>query len=185
MGVQIKEHFKDFIALMRTLFRERPWTRWVALCLALLFVLWIAWLLRPIPPRKTVDRYISYLEKGQCDKAFRFISQRRRDDDLDYESLEEFNDTVCRRVDKEFDKLFVQTGGDSLTSEGRDLKYSFCLCSRAGGQTRRVCAQHQALLIKEKYHWKIYALEIGPWEEHCHYQREKPETLINPRSTTK
>lgn len=181
----IRENLRELTTLFQLLFREFSWTRKAAPAAALLLLIGLCCLLRPASPIRTVEMYVNALHKGRCARAYALLARERVQEDLNFETQEKFDRRVCRRVQGEFDKLFLEKGREIKVRAGRRLFLDFCLCSRSAGSVRRVCSVHEATLVRDPIKWKILSLDIGPWDTHCDFLREKHERLVNPNSKNK
>ena len=181
----IRENLRELITLFRLLFRDFPWTRKAVAAAAFLLLIGLFLLLRPASPIRTVEMYVNALHNGRCERAYRLLARERIKDDFSVETQEKFNRGVCRRVHSEFDKLFLEKGHGKKVSVGHRVYMDFCLCSRSSGSVRRVCSAHKATLVRDPIKWKILSLDIGPWDTHCDFLREKHERLVNPNSKNK
>lgn len=181
----IRENLRELVTLFKLLFREYPWTRTAAAAAALLLLICGFFLLRPPSPLRTVQIYVDALHKGRCEKAYGLLARERVNEDFNIETQEKFNRRICSRVHGEFDKLFIEKGNEKQVAVGTQMYLDFCLCSRSAGSVRRVCSAHKAILKRDPIQWKILTFDIGPWDTHCDYLKEKHERLVNPNSINK
>ncbi len=168
--------------LVKILISEHPgWAAFAAFLLLCLLAL-AAWSLRPPPPDKVVQMYVDRLNDGDCNGAYKMISEKRKDRDPDVDSLESFRRTICRDVSTAFAKLFVAPEDMAVKIYAGDADVDYFLCVLPVGYIRRVCSKHSASLVRESRRWKISSLEFGSWDALHTPRNEKGETLIPPYS---
>jgi hypothetical protein len=173
--------------LVRILAQENAWVRRVLWAAGIVVVLAVLWAVRPRSPQVTVARYLESLRAGDCDKAWRLVSDQRRGLMDGMASFDSFGSNVCQPVASSYDKLYYEPwDGEKLDVLGGRADLRFCACARPVARTRRMCAVHEAVLVREHLRWKILFLPIGPWDkEACRWERQKPEALISPESRHK
>lgn len=177
----------EMIKLVRILSQENAWFRralWA--CVAVLSAAGL-WAARPRSPQVTAARYLEALRAGECNRAWRLVSGQRRGMMDAMGSFEAFDANVCQPAAKSYEKLYYEPwDGEKLEVFGGRADLKYCVCARATAHPRRMCAVHEAVLVREGLRWKILFMPIGPWDgESCRWERQKPETLIAPESRHK
>lgn len=183
----MRDFLAEMVKLVRILAEEYAWVRRVLWAAGIVVVLAALWAVRPRSPQVTVARYLDALRTGDCTRAWRLVSDQRRGLMDGMASFDSFGANVCQPVASSYDQLYYETWKDEeLNVLGGRADLTFCACARPVARTRRMCAVHEAVLVREHMRWKILFLPIGPWDkESCRWERQKPEALISPDSRHK
>ena len=183
----MRDFLREMYKFVKALADGNPWVRRGLWAVCILAVAALAAVLWPRSPQSTVAHYLYAMQEGNCGRAWRLVSRQRREMMDTMASYDSFEKNICDPVSDAYGKIYYEPwDGERLDVFGGRAELKFCACALPQARARRLCAAHNAVLVRERLRWKILFLPVGPWDkEPCKWQRQKPEALIAPDSRHK
>ena len=184
---RMRYFFTETWKLIGLLASEYVWVRRGLYAAGTGVVLVLLWSLRPMSPERTAAHYLDALEAGNCGAAWRLRARQQDATRVNADDYESFESEVCETVSASYDKLYYEPWNEQEVNVfGNQAEVAFCACSLPIARSRRICALHNAVLVRQGMRWKIASLPIGPWDNKpCQWNRQRPEALIKPGSPQK